>query len=68
MLHEYFYFSLVYLIYYSKLNYEIIVIDDGSPDGTLDIAKKLQDIYGADKIVSDVLNLSKLCQEEGYYC
>ncbi|KAF6032955.1 hypothetical protein EB796_008751 [Bugula neritina] len=35
----------------SKLNYEIIVIDDGSPDGTLDIAKKLQDIYGADKIV-----------------
>ena len=32
--------------------YEIIVIDDGSPDGTLDVAKQLQKIYGEDKIVS----------------
>jgi len=31
--------------------YEIIVIDDGSPDGTLDVAKQLQKIYGEDKIV-----------------
>ncbi|MPC23657.1 dolichol-phosphate mannosyltransferase subunit 1-like [Portunus trituberculatus] len=31
--------------------YEIIVIDDGSPDGTLEVAKKLQDIYGEEKIV-----------------
>ncbi|XP_077292301.1 dolichyl-phosphate mannosyltransferase subunit 1 isoform X2 [Arctopsyche grandis] len=31
--------------------YEIIIIDDGSPDGTLDVAKKLQKIYGDDKIV-----------------
>ena len=35
----------------SELNYEIIVIDDGSPDGTLDMAKQLQKIYGEDKIV-----------------
>ncbi|XP_055851508.1 dolichol-phosphate mannosyltransferase subunit 1 [Episyrphus balteatus] len=35
----------------SKFNYEIIVIDDGSPDGTLDVAKDLQKIYGEDKIV-----------------
>ena len=34
-----------------KFNYEVIIIDDGSPDGTLEIAKQLQDIYGADKIV-----------------
>jgi len=35
----------------SKENYEIIIIDDGSPDGTLDVAKQLQEIYGDDKIV-----------------
>ena len=35
----------------SELNYEIIVIDDGSPDGTLDMAKQLQKMYGEDKIV-----------------
>jgi len=27
------------------------VIDDGSPDGTLDMAKQLQRVYGEDKIV-----------------
>ena len=32
-------------------DFEIIVIDDGSPDGTLDVAKQLQDLYGADKIL-----------------
>lgn len=32
-------------------NYEVIIIDDGSPDGTLEVAKQLQKIYGADKIV-----------------
>uniref|UniRef100_A0A1L8E200 Dolichol-phosphate mannosyltransferase subunit 1 n=1 Tax=Nyssomyia neivai TaxID=330878 RepID=A0A1L8E200_9DIPT len=35
----------------SKYDYEIIVIDDGSPDGTLDVAKDLQKIYGDKKIV-----------------
>lgn len=29
----------------------MIIIDDGSPDGTLDAAKQLQEIYGADKII-----------------
>ena len=37
---------------YSGYNYEIIVIDDGSPDGTLEVAEQLQKIYGEDKIVS----------------
>lgn len=27
------------------------MIDDGSPDGTLDVAKQLQRVYGEDKIV-----------------
>ena len=31
--------------------YEVIIIDDGSPDGTLDIAKQLQKIYGSSHIV-----------------
>ncbi len=32
-------------------DYEIIIIDDGSPDGTLEVAKELQRIYGEQKIV-----------------
>lgn len=36
---------------YSELAYEIIVIDDGSPDGTLNMAKQLQRVYGDDKII-----------------
>lgn len=35
----------------SRLNYEIIIIDDASPDGTLDVAKELQQIFGEQKIV-----------------
>lgn len=35
----------------SGFDYEIIVIDDGSPDGTLEVAKKLQEIYGDNRIV-----------------
>ena len=35
----------------SAIDYEIIVIDDGSPDGTLQVAQSLQSVYGEDKIV-----------------
>ena len=38
------------IFFYSNIDYEIIVIDDGSPDGTQDAAKQLQKIYGEDRI------------------
>lgn len=37
--------------YLEGYNYEIIIIDDGSPDGTLEVAKGLQDIYGDERII-----------------
>ncbi|KAK6178619.1 hypothetical protein SNE40_013369 [Patella caerulea] len=39
--------------YFSEgnIDYEIIIIDDGSPDGTLEVAKQLQKIYGEKRIV-----------------
>jgi dolichol-phosphate mannosyltransferase len=33
------------------LDFEIIVIDDGSPDGTLQVAEQIQKVYGSDRIV-----------------
>ncbi|KAI8870921.1 nucleotide-diphospho-sugar transferase [Ramicandelaber brevisporus] len=35
----------------NDIDFEIIVIDDNSPDGTLEVAKQLQKLYGADRIV-----------------
>ena len=35
----------------SEIDFEIIVIDDGSPDGTLEVGKQLEKIYGSDRIV-----------------
>ena len=34
----------------AQIQFEIIIIDDNSPDGTQEMAKKLQDIYGKDII------------------
>ncbi|NXA03354.1 DPM1 mannosyltransferase, partial [Sapayoa aenigma] len=39
----------------SGIDFEIIIIDDGSPDGTQEVAKQLEKIYGSDKIVSCVV-------------
>ena len=32
-------------------DYEVIIIDDNSPDGTLEVAKQLQSVYGEERIV-----------------
>ena len=43
--------AFISLSYCSGHNYEIIVIDDNSPDKTQEVAEQLQKIYGAEKIV-----------------
>ena len=45
-----------YLFFDSKfatrhLDWEVIIVDDASPDGTQEIAKQLAKVYGEDKIV-----------------
>ncbi|KAG9072396.1 dolichol-P-mannose synthesis [Linnemannia hyalina] len=35
----------------NNIDYEIIIIDDGSPDKTLEVAQELQKIYGENRIV-----------------
>ncbi|KAJ1501705.1 dolichol-P-mannose synthesis, partial [Coelomomyces lativittatus] len=35
----------------NHIDFEIIIIDDNSPDGTLDIAKELQQLYGSQRII-----------------
>ncbi|XP_076786401.1 dolichol-phosphate mannosyltransferase subunit 1 isoform X1 [Arvicanthis niloticus] len=37
----------------SAINYEIIIIDDGSPDGTREVAEQLEKIYGPDRIIEN---------------
>ncbi|KAJ5591173.1 Dolichol-phosphate mannosyltransferase subunit 1 [Penicillium hetheringtonii] len=34
----------------NNLDWEVVVVDDGSPDGTLEIAKQLQKLYGPEHI------------------
>jgi dolichol-phosphate mannosyltransferase len=35
----------------AKINFEVVIVDDNSPDGTAQVAKELQKMYGKDKIV-----------------
>ncbi|XP_063218023.1 dolichol-phosphate mannosyltransferase subunit 1 isoform X1 [Bacillus rossius redtenbacheri] len=43
--------SLFWILFEKGYSFEIIVIDDGSPDGTQEAARQLERIYGSEKIV-----------------
>lgn len=45
---------------FSGYDFEIIIIDDGSPDGTQEAAKQLEDIYGTDIIVSSFNSIADI--------
>lgn len=36
---------------FSALDWEVIIVDDGSPDGTQEVAKQLQKVWGSNKII-----------------
>lgn len=40
-----------YFVLFRDVEFEIIVVDDGSPDGTQEVVKQLQQVYGEDHIV-----------------
>ncbi|KAF7075863.1 hypothetical protein CFC21_080601 [Triticum aestivum] len=44
---------IVYLIFkhLPDAKFEIVIVDDGSPDGTQDIVKQLQQVYGEDRVL-----------------
>jgi glycosyltransferase involved in cell wall biosynthesis len=42
------------------VKFEIIIVDDGSPDGTQDIVKQLRQVNGEDRVVSIFKNTALL--------
>jgi len=36
----------------SAIDWEVVIVDDASPDGTLQIAQQLQRVYGSDRILA----------------
>jgi glycosyltransferase involved in cell wall biosynthesis len=43
--------SLSSSLFISKTAYEIVIVDDASPDGTQEVAAQLVELYGAGHIV-----------------
>ncbi|XP_027077042.1 dolichol-phosphate mannosyltransferase subunit 1-like [Coffea arabica] len=48
-----------------NVNFEIIVVDDGSPDGTQNFVKQLQSVYGKDHIRKYLPNFIRKQMETG---
>ena len=38
-------------LFFSNIDFEIVIIDDSSPDGTIEVAKKLRNLYGDSRII-----------------
>ena len=47
----------------SGLQWEVIVVDDASPDGTQEVAKQLAKLYGEDHVVCPQLKSSSIVPE-----
>ena len=39
------------MLFCSKLEYEVVIVEDNSPDGTLAVAEEIQRVFGKSKVV-----------------
>lgn len=54
--------------YFRNYDWEVIIVDDSSPDGTLEEAKKLQKLFGESKIVSTISQKLLIHSSNFWFC